>query len=46
MEFHIQIKEVLKRLSRDLTDRTLANVGKDGVEKFTRKGSSDPCSSI
>jgi hypothetical protein len=46
MEFHIQIKEVLKCLPRDFTDRTLANVGKDGVEKFTREGGSDPCSSI
>ena len=46
MEFHIQIEEVLKCLSRDFTDRTLANVGKDGVEKFTREGGSDPCSSI
>ena len=46
MEFHIQIEEVLKCLSRNFTDRSLANVGKDGVEKFTREGGSDPCSSI
>ena len=46
MEFHIQIEEVFKCLSRDFTDRTLANVGKDGIEKFTREGSSDPCSAI
>jgi hypothetical protein len=46
MEFQIQIEEVLKRISRDFTDRTLANVGKDGVEEFTREGGSDPCSPI
>lgn len=46
MEFQIQIEKVLKSLSRDFTDRTLANVCKDGVEKFTREGGPDSCSSI
>lgn len=46
VEFQIQVEEVFKCLSCDFADRTLANVGKDSVEKFTRKGGSDPCSSI
>lgn len=40
MKLEIEVQQMLKCLSRDLPDRTLADACEYGVEQFTRKRSS------
>jgi len=46
MELEIEVEQMLECFSCDFTDSTLAYVGKHGVQKFSRKGSTYPGSTI